>query len=237
MKKHIFQHIFSTLNAVPALGRYLQKQWSPGESSAIIQQLLRQREKRFVWMLEHVVYGHPGSPYQQMLRHAGCELEDIKELVSINGLEKTLRHLSQMGIFVSHDEMKGRKPIRRGSADFHFREEDFDNPLLKAHFKGVTSGSTGKPTKVRINFAHSGCPWHDLGYTTRLRDIRSFAKMTTDRYRINGIVKEWRLVPTISPCSPSLTGRPFLRTSTINPSSQVWSSPVSLHSQASRLNS
>jgi hypothetical protein len=50
--------------------------------------------------------------------------------------------------------MKGRDPIRRGSQQFSFHAEDFNNPLIRPHFRQSTSGSTGTSTEVGISLLH-----------------------------------------------------------------------------------
>jgi hypothetical protein len=112
------------------------------------------REQRFVTFLESHVYGHERSPYRRLLLEAGCELSDVARLVRDEGLEGALRCLYDAGVYVTHDEMKGREPVRRGSAAFEFAPCDFDNPVLAGHVRGRTSGSTGDPGMTRVNVAH-----------------------------------------------------------------------------------
>ena len=51
------------------------------------------REAAFLRTLERAVFSYPQSPYLQLFRHAGCELEDVHNLVARDGLEEALRTL------------------------------------------------------------------------------------------------------------------------------------------------
>jgi hypothetical protein len=111
---------------------------------------LASRERRLLANVEHLIYRNPRSPYLALLRHAGCELEDFRALVAREGLDGALAELADRGVYVTYDELKGQRPIVRGSSTFSFRPTDFDNPLLRPQFIQYTSGSTGPASAVRI---------------------------------------------------------------------------------------
>jgi hypothetical protein len=72
------------------------------------------REARFLGVLDRLVYGNPRSPYLALLCNAGCEFSDVRREVAQHGLEGALRRLSHAGVYVTHDEMKGRGAARAG---------------------------------------------------------------------------------------------------------------------------
>jgi len=115
----------------------------------IMQGRLAAREERFLRMAKRAIYGHPRSPYDQLLRAAGCEFGDVKALVDNEGLEAALSRLVEAGVFVTFDEFKGRKEAVRGSQRFVFAEDDFDNPHLSPHFEARSGGSRGPSTPVK----------------------------------------------------------------------------------------
>ncbi len=119
-----------------------------------VSRLLATREQRFLSLARETIYGVPKSPYLQLLEHAGCSYGDLAAAVNRKGLEATLERLAEEGVYVTHDEMKGRGPLRRGSAVFEFAGSDFDNPLVTPHLVQRTSGSTGASTSVNISFLH-----------------------------------------------------------------------------------
>jgi hypothetical protein len=109
---------------------------------------LAAREPSFLRVAEQQIYGYPGSPYLKLLRAAGCELGDLRRLVHSEGLEGALEDLVQRGVYVTFDELKGRREAVRGSQRFTFSDRDFDNPLLTAHFEMQTGGTSGKSSRV-----------------------------------------------------------------------------------------
>ena len=110
---------------------------------------LRQREARFLRIAERAIYAEPNSPYRWLLNQAGCEPGDLRTLVHDEGLEGALRRLADAGVYITFDELKGRREIVRGSGRLAVTDRDFDNPLCRPHFPAPTGGSRGQPTRVR----------------------------------------------------------------------------------------
>ena len=59
------------------------------EARAFVGESLAQRDESFLQFAERQVYGNPRSPYLPMLRLAGCELGDVRNMVKQKGLEPT----------------------------------------------------------------------------------------------------------------------------------------------------
>lgn len=142
------------LRLLPAVHAWAREPFDASRAPGEARRLLACRLRRFLSLMRDAVYQHPASPYLRLLRHAGCEYADLEAEVARNGLESTLRRLAAAGVYVTHDEMKGRVPIRRGSAVFDFRPAQFDNPLVTPHFIQSTSGSTGSATSIGISLDH-----------------------------------------------------------------------------------
>ena len=60
---------------------------------------------------------------------------------------------SDSGVYVTVDEYKGRRPLRRGRLTMELRPELFLNSLVSPHVWGRTSGSSGPSTPTPIDFA------------------------------------------------------------------------------------
>jgi hypothetical protein len=105
-------------------------------------------------MVERAIFANPQSPYLRLLREGGVELGDVRRLVADEGIEGTLQQLVRAGVYVTFDEFKGRAPAVRGSGVFTFRDTDFDNPLITAHYYGRTGGTGGRPARVKIHLDH-----------------------------------------------------------------------------------
>jgi len=118
---------------------------------AVLRDRMARREETFLDLLSRAVYGQPGSPYLKLLRAAGCEYGDVVRLVYSDGIEGTLAILFRQGVYVTIDEFKGRRPIRRGSTTVYVRPAQFQNPLTQFHFVARSSGSRGDGTPVHIS--------------------------------------------------------------------------------------
>ena len=131
------------------LPRFVRHPLGQAEVMARLRERLATREQRLLDVVRRAIYGHPRSPYLALLRHAGCELGDVERLVRTEGIEGALRTLADRGVYVTFDESKGRREIRRGSLRLRVRATDFDNPIVKPHLLALTSGTGGRPSRVR----------------------------------------------------------------------------------------
>jgi hypothetical protein len=124
---------------------------SEQECLRLVQDQLANRQQAFLQILQRGVYDNPRSPYRKLLEHAEVRLSDAERLVSLHGVEGALKELRDRGIYVSIDEFKTRKPIRRAGLEFSPRPRDFDNPLLIEHYESRTGGSRGSRTRLMID--------------------------------------------------------------------------------------
>jgi len=136
------------------LPRLVRRRMTVAEALAIVQERLRHRERSFLYVVERSIYGTPGSPYRALLDAAGCTFDDVRELVSREGLEGTLQRLRRDGVYVSFEEFKGLQPIVRGSHTIHTTPGDFDNPTAERYYTTTTGGSTGVGRRVQLDLQH-----------------------------------------------------------------------------------
>ena len=136
------------------LRRFLGDQLSLESAERYVRQQMATREQSFLQMVERAIFACGHSPYRQLLQAAGVTFEDIRQMVAQSGVEETLQRLLRAGVFVTFDEFKGRAPAVRGSQTFAFRDTDFDNPLIDAHYYGRTGGTGGRPARVKIHLDH-----------------------------------------------------------------------------------
>lgn len=142
------------LAALPPL---LRNPVTPGQARALLHQRLARRERDFLDLLDRAIYRRANHPIRRLLDLAGCLSGDLQRLVERDGLESALETLLRRGVYLTIDEFKGRKPIRRGSASFMLDPAELFNPLSARHLPAETGGSRGRRTVV---------PW-DIRY---LRD-------------------------------------------------------------------
>jgi hypothetical protein len=131
------------LGGLPA---FLRNPVTLPEASRVLARRLAQRDADFL-SLVRPLYTRPDHPYHRLLGHAGCQYGDVERLVAREGLEPALHALYQQGVYLTSDELKGRKPVVRGAMTFQV-----DPAQLRSggagHFRIQSSGSRGTPTTV-----------------------------------------------------------------------------------------
>jgi hypothetical protein len=156
------------LDDVRMLGRYarglrtyLRRPLSTADCHTIIREGLADREANFLRLAERGVYANPRSPHRRLLEHAGIELGDLRALVLERGLDGVLDVLFDAGVYVTHEELRGRKPVRRGSLEFAFLLEEAWNPANRPVARQRSGGSRGPGREHLLNFTS----WaHDSAY-------------------------------------------------------------------------
>jgi len=69
----------------------------------------------------------------------------------MHGLGEHLRRLMKAGVWISSEEFKGTKPVRRGSVDFEITPEGFDDQILTRGVGVSTGGTSGRPVKTKLD--------------------------------------------------------------------------------------
>ena len=136
------------------LRSYLKNTITSEQCKTVISQRLRDREKNFLSLIETGIYQNSNSPYLQLLKFAGCELGDIKASVTKDGIETTLQHLLDNGVYIGWEEFKGKREIIRGSSHFQFAEKDFNNPFSSSFYQMKSSGSRSAGTRTNFDLTH-----------------------------------------------------------------------------------
>ena len=120
---------------------------------ALIQETLDNREANFLDLMRQVVFANASNPYNQLFQWAGCGYEDLTKAIGADGLESTLEELRKGGVYLSHDEFKGKKPIERSGRRIETRQGDFVNPLVRGMLETTSSGSRSTGTITRPSLA------------------------------------------------------------------------------------
>ena len=132
--------------------KFLREPITLEQSRQIVRQRLMEREKNLLAIVKRAVYENEKSPYLKLLRLAGCEYGDFERMVRSDGVENTLGKLREEGVYVTQEEFKGMKEIRRGGQVFSVEARDFDNPFLSRHFERSSSASRSAGTRTGIDF-------------------------------------------------------------------------------------
>jgi len=149
----VIAEMMMVLRVCRRLPAYLRTPLTAAECRTMVRQRLEQRETDFLNLMQRAVFNNPDSPYQPLMRMAGCEYSDLARSTQREGLEGTLRRLWREGVYLSVDEFKGRRPIVRGSATIPCQSDQLRNPLVLPSFLASTGGSRGRATRVRLDMA------------------------------------------------------------------------------------
>ncbi len=130
-----------------SIRRFLRTKPLPDPEVAIRRQL-ENREAIFLETARKAIFSNPRNPYYEMFRLAGCAFEDLKNAVQKNGLEPALAALHRQGVYLTHDEFKGKAPIMRSGRHIPARTSDFRNPLFAGLLETRSSGSRSLGTRT-----------------------------------------------------------------------------------------
>ena len=136
------------------LAGYLGRRPSEGQAAEAVARRLAGRAERFLALMDHGVYGCPGSPYRALLLESGFPHKTLCDRVRQRGLEAALAELRDAGVFLNARELKGLTPIARPKLKLEVAERDFDNPARDGSgVGGRSSGTTSAGGSVVYNWA------------------------------------------------------------------------------------
>lgn len=145
---------FAGLRLFVRLPGFLRSPIGIPQARDIVRRRREHRSADFLALARRAIYPCPTSPYRRLLAHAGCEYGDLERLVTRDGVEGALRLLYASGVYLTVEELKGRRAVVRAGTTFTVDPLALRNPTTAAHVMNQTSGSRGMPSSVPT----------DLGY-------------------------------------------------------------------------
>ena len=121
----------------------------PADPAEIVRQALELREENFLELVRLTIFANPANPFHALLRWADCGYAELSELVRSQGLDAALEELRRAGVYLKHDELKGRTPILRDGRELAVQTSDFVNPLVSGALETTSSGSRSSGTITR----------------------------------------------------------------------------------------
>jgi hypothetical protein len=115
----------------------------------LVRKTIENRESNFLDLMRRAVFDDPANPYHTLFKWAGCTYGDLEQTVRKNGLEPALETLRKAGVYLAHDEFKGKKPVDRSGKQIVVDPTDFANPLVKGVMETSSSGSRSSGTITR----------------------------------------------------------------------------------------
>lgn len=150
--------------------QYVRAPLEPDPRS-LVRKCLENRESNFLEVMRRVVFANPSNPYHKLFEWAGCTLPDLERAVGSDGLEATLEKLRQAGVYLTHDEFKGRRPVERAGKEIAVEPSDFVNPLVPGALEHRTSGSSGASTATLRSLQYQ--VYHEAQQTLGIQEFAS----------------------------------------------------------------
>ncbi|HKA34101.1 MAG TPA: hypothetical protein VKH64_12855 [Candidatus Binatia bacterium] len=147
-------YIVGAARLARTLPAFLRARVTKPEADAEIERGIGERENRFLEAARDCIYGNPDSPYLKLLKLAGCELGDLRAEVRSRGLEAALAHLARAGVYLTDEELKGKKDVVRGGCSFRVRPADLELTDASAGFAIESSGTSNRPFRslIRLDY-------------------------------------------------------------------------------------
>ncbi len=130
---------------------FLGRPYTAEDCHRLLKDQLARRDESFLRIMARAVFGNVRSPYFALMRQAKVQYGDVAAWIRRQGVEGALAELYDAGVYVTLDEFKGRRPIRRPGFELFVRDRDFDNPLLTAHYEGRSGGTRGGGTRTSVD--------------------------------------------------------------------------------------
>ena len=133
-----------------ALGWYqLARMPLEPDPPALVRRYLENRQAHFLELMRGAVFDYPSNPYHTLFRWSGCSYGDLEAAVRRDGLEAALESLRKAGVYLSHDEFKGKKPVERSGKTIALNPGELANPLVQGTLETSSSGSRSSGTVTR----------------------------------------------------------------------------------------
>jgi hypothetical protein len=146
-----FEDALAGVRLLRELPGFLRRPLSLEEARASLRRRFERRAEDFLAFARVAIYANPASPYRWLLAQAGCGAGDLRALVTREGLEGALGSLWRQGVYMTVDELKGRRPLIRGSATLELHPAQLCNPRAVRHLPAQTGGSRSTSGVVPID--------------------------------------------------------------------------------------
>lgn len=125
---------------------FLHEKVSLSECQNLIREGINNREDNFLIFFKKIIYENKKNPYLELLKLSHISFEDIERMVKKKGIEETLYILKNEGVYVTFEEFKEKRTVKRKGKTFYFKKEDFSNPI-RARMGEIFSGASRGPAR------------------------------------------------------------------------------------------
>jgi hypothetical protein len=148
---------------------FLRRPWRLDEARVAVRRRLERRGARFLDLMSRTVYGNPASPYRALLARVGCAYGDLVRLIEHSGVEGTLQALVREGVYLTIEELKGRRPVKRGGLTVEGGPAPLRNPGTRGHLALRSGGGrdAAVPMVVDLDFMRETNANHRVALAAR----------------------------------------------------------------------
>jgi hypothetical protein len=151
LPNNTFNYAAGIFTLAKSLREFLRERITVGQAEEEIKRALERREEGFLEAAAAQIYRRPASPYLKLLKHAGCELSDLRAQVYHHGMEKTLERLAREGVYLTSDEFKGKKEVVRAGQSFRVLPRDFESSNVSSGLVTQSSGTRNRPLQSTVD--------------------------------------------------------------------------------------
>ncbi len=144
---------------------------------------MENRARHFLELAQRAIFSNPANPYHQLFQLAGCRYDDLAAAVHRDGLEPTLAALHRQGVWLAHDEFKGKRPIVRSGREILANPKSFRNPLVEGGIETSSGGSRSGGTSIATS-----TPQRVYKEAYRALDILEFGLASVRRIQLKPIL-------------------------------------------------
>ncbi len=149
----LFNDLHKAAYYAAGLRTFWRTPWDASDVPGEVRRALAERNQTFLQVMRLAVFANPASPYLHLLQEAHIDEPQVSELVQSHGIEGALRRLFEAGVYVTLDEFKGRKPLRRSGREFLITPNSFDNPQASAHVVSTSGGTRSQGTRLVVDLS------------------------------------------------------------------------------------
>lgn len=133
-----------------ALKNFLRQPITLDQARKEVERRIALRAARFLTVVDRRVFRRPESPYAKLLKNAGCDFAELGAQIKRYGVEKTLERLAAEGVYLTPDEFKGKREVKRGQLRLLVEPEDLEAGESLPGLRMQTSGTTNAPRSYLI---------------------------------------------------------------------------------------
>lgn len=145
-------HGWRNAHRAAGLISYLREPLEPDEALEEVRSRVDRQAPNFLRLAEASIFEDPRSPHLKLLGWAGWDYARLRRSVEDQGLSATLATLRDLEVRTSLDELKGRKPLRRGPLTIATGDSAFDNHRIGRRGLGARTSGTSSRSPIRVPY-------------------------------------------------------------------------------------